>query len=329
MRRASYSSSLELRLILAPISINKKRKRRADETDFRKAAKKSKVLYSSSSFQRRRSERISRTSQAESEAKTGKEFVNQEKKESGTVARKYSNVKADSLNNNPHILQPKFEADAAVNNHSNKNPESSGNIHSQAYHIEDDEISKPNVEFVSEEEVRSYLSPSVSSQPYEDETGLSARSLHKKGLNCDSLDDEFMSKLRSKYYLDMNSFLKSQDWNMKAPPLFGIDFGTSNTVVSFVEVSSPQLIQVWKTDSGEELRPCTVGFKSGELLFSNHALSEMKTSPENVVTNVKGLLGRKFDHEHVKILEKRKAYGLYEEEDTEMFSLSSVLPLTF
>ena len=70
----------------------------------------------------------------------------------------------------------------------------------------------------------------------------------------------------------MNEFLSSTDWNRNAPPLFGIDFGTSNTVVSFVEVSNPQLIQIWKTDSGEELGPSAVGFKANELLFGNHAL---------------------------------------------------------
>ena len=42
----------------------------------------------------------------------------------------------------------------------------------------------------------------------------------------------------------------------------------------------------------------------------------MKTSPKNVVTNIKGLLGRKFDHEHVQMLRKRKSYDVYEEEDT-------------
>ena len=72
------------------------------------------------------------------------------------------------------------------------------------------------------------------------------------------------------------------------------------------------------------LRPSAVGFKSKEVLFGSHVLSEMKHSPSNIVTNVKGLSGRKLAHIHVQLLRKRKAYGLYDEEKTR--NLLVILP---
>ena len=116
----------------------------------------------------------------------------------------------------------------------------------------------PEIQFVAKTDVGVKAASSSFPTTVEGDTGLSARNIDMKDGICRSLDEESKTKLRSKYSKDINAFLRSQDWNRNAPPLLGIDFGTSNTVVSFVEVANPQLIQVWKTDTDEELRPSAV-----------------------------------------------------------------------
>ena len=93
------------------------------------------------------------------------------------------------------------------------------------------------------------------------ETGLSSRAFAPTDDDVMLVTESSVQELlRSKHKLESERYLESEDWGCFPPPLFGIDFGTSNSVVSLVTVDNPQGVRVWKTANNEELRPTVVGF---------------------------------------------------------------------
>ena len=51
------------------------------------------------------------------------------------------------------------------------------------------------------------------------------------------------------------------NWSEQSPPFFGIDFGTSNTVVSYVTVNNPHGVKVWKNPNSNEIWLTVVSYK--------------------------------------------------------------------
>ena len=79
-------------------------------------------------------------------------------------------------------------------------------------------------------------------------------------------------------------------------------------MISCISVENPHGVKVWKNANSDELWPTAVAFTSGGIIFGRKAISLDLSSPENTITNVKGFLGRPFEHEHVQDLIKRKPY---------------------
>jgi len=79
--------------------------------------------------------------------------------------------------------------------------------------------------------------------------------------------------------------------------VIGIDLGTTNSCVAAVENGNPVVIP---NSEGSRTTPSIVGFTdSGERLVGQIAKRQAITNPENTVSAVKRLIGRKFDAEEV------------------------------
>ena len=73
----------------------------------------------------------------------------------------------------------------------------------------------------------------------------------------------------------------------------GIDLGTTNSCVAFLEGDKPVVIP---NAEGSRTTPSIVAFaSSGERLVGQMAKRQSLTNPENTVTAVKRLIGRKHD----------------------------------
>src|SRR5207302_4951977 len=73
----------------------------------------------------------------------------------------------------------------------------------------------------------------------------------------------------------------------------GIDLGTTNSCVAFLEGDKPVVIP---NSEGSRTTPSIVAFAaSGERLVGQMAKRQSLTNPENTVTAVKRLIGRKRD----------------------------------
>jgi len=73
-------------------------------------------------------------------------------------------------------------------------------------------------------------------------------------------------------------------------PVVGIDLGTTNSLVAFMDISAPQVIP---GEDGEKLVPSVVSLmESGEILVGNPARRALLTHPERTVYSVKRLMGR-------------------------------------
>ncbi len=78
-----------------------------------------------------------------------------------------------------------------------------------------------------------------------------------------------------------------------AKKIIGIDLGTTNSVVSFMEGGKPKVIP---NKEGNNTTPSIVAFtKDGKRLVGVLAKRQMVTNPENTVSSVKRLIGHKFD----------------------------------
>lgn len=74
--------------------------------------------------------------------------------------------------------------------------------------------------------------------------------------------------------------------------IIGIDLGTTNSVVSVMMGSEPEVIA---NQEGDRTTPSVVAFtEGGEILVGQQAKNQMITNPENTIRSVKRFMGRKF-----------------------------------
>src|SRR5262245_4883543 len=79
--------------------------------------------------------------------------------------------------------------------------------------------------------------------------------------------------------------------------IIGIDLGTTNCCVAFIEGGKPHVIP---TKEGSRTVPSVVGFtEKGDRLVGHIAKRQMITNPTNTVHAVKRLIGRKFNEPEV------------------------------
>ncbi len=80
--------------------------------------------------------------------------------------------------------------------------------------------------------------------------------------------------------------------------MIGIDLGTTNSCVAFMEGGKPKVIE---NSEGDRTTPSIVAFtKDGEVLVGQSAKRQAVTNPANTVAAVKRLIGRKFTDDVVK-----------------------------
>src|ERR1700684_4441301 len=80
--------------------------------------------------------------------------------------------------------------------------------------------------------------------------------------------------------------------------MIGIDLGTTNSCVAIMEGGKPKVIE---NSEGDRTTPSIVAFtKAGEVLVGQSAKRQAVTNPQNTVSAVKRLIGRKFTDEVVK-----------------------------
>jgi len=92
--------------------------------------------------------------------------------------------------------------------------------------------------------------------------------------------------------------------------IIGIDLGTTNSAASVVEGGKPKLIP---SAEGGKLVPSMVAItKSGERLVGQLAKRQAVTNPENTISSVKRLIGRRFDDEEVKRDKKLMPFEIVE-----------------
>ena len=90
--------------------------------------------------------------------------------------------------------------------------------------------------------------------------------------------------------------------------IIGIDLGTTNSCVAFVEGDHPVVIP---NQEGSRTTPSTVAFtQEGELLVGQIAKRQATTNPENTVFAAKRLIGRKIDSEEVQSYLSRIPYQI-------------------
>ena len=90
--------------------------------------------------------------------------------------------------------------------------------------------------------------------------------------------------------------------------IIGIDLGTTNSCVAFVEGDQPVVIP---NQEGSRTTPSTVAFtQDGELLVGQIAKRQAITNPENTVFAAKRLIGRKVDSEEVQAYLSRIPYQI-------------------
>ncbi len=93
---------------------------------------------------------------------------------------------------------------------------------------------------------------------------------------------------------------------MATNKIIGIDLGTTNSVVSVMEGSSPKVLI---NSSGSRLTPSVVGFTDkGERLVGQIAKHQQVTNPENTVFSIKRFMGRR--HNEVASEEKIVPYKI-------------------
>src|SRR5687767_8681926 len=92
------------------------------------------------------------------------------------------------------------------------------------------------------------------------------------------------------------------------PKIIGIDLGTTNSCVSVVDVSTPQVIP---NREGSRTTPSVVGFtEDGERLVGQIAKRQAITNPFNTIFAIKRLIGRKFDSDEVSRAKKVLPYQI-------------------
>jgi len=89
--------------------------------------------------------------------------------------------------------------------------------------------------------------------------------------------------------------------------VIGIDLGTTNSCVAIMDGSQPRVIE---NVEGARTTPSIVGFTDSERLVGQPAKRQAVTNPENTVSAVKRLIGRRFDSPEVKKDKKLVPYTI-------------------
>jgi molecular chaperone DnaK len=94
------------------------------------------------------------------------------------------------------------------------------------------------------------------------------------------------------------------------PKVIGIDLGTTNSAVAYMEAGEPTIIP---NAEGGRVTPSVVGFtKAGERLVGQVAKRQAITNPENTVYSIKRLMGRRFTDPEVQRTMKMVPYKIRE-----------------
>jgi molecular chaperone DnaK len=90
--------------------------------------------------------------------------------------------------------------------------------------------------------------------------------------------------------------------------VIGIDLGTTNSCIAYLEGGKPEVIP---NLDGQRTTPSVVSFTdTGERLVGSLALRQATTNPENTVSAIKRLIGKKFESGIVKEAQKKVPYKL-------------------
>src|SRR3989344_4512614 len=90
--------------------------------------------------------------------------------------------------------------------------------------------------------------------------------------------------------------------------ILGIDLGTTNSAMAFVEGGTPSIIE---NKEGNRTTPSMVAIsKTGERLAGLLAKRQGVTNPQNTLFSVKRLIGRHFNDEEVKRDQKTLPYKI-------------------
>ena len=75
--------------------------------------------------------------------------------------------------------------------------------------------------------------------------------------------------------------------------ILGIDLGTTNSAMSVMEGSHPEIVV---NAEGDRTTPSVVGFrKDGERVIGKAAKNQAVTNPENTVYSIKRIIGRTYE----------------------------------
>lgn len=95
--------------------------------------------------------------------------------------------------------------------------------------------------------------------------------------------------------------------------ILGIDLGTTNSAMAYVEGGSPKIIE---NSEGARTTPSVVAMsKTGERLAGLLARRQAITNPANTIAGVKRLMGHKFEDEHVKRDKELVSYAIEKSDD--------------
>ena len=93
----------------------------------------------------------------------------------------------------------------------------------------------------------------------------------------------------------------------KAPPVIGIDLGTTNSAAAALIRGKPTIIQ---SREGYNTTPSVVAWKDGKLVVGHPARRQMLTNPKNTVFGGKRLVGRPFTSPIVQEMKNRFPYEI-------------------
>ena len=71
----------------------------------------------------------------------------------------------------------------------------------------------------------------------------------------------------------------------------GIDLGTTNTVCSFIDANTPNIIP---NAEGQRITPSVVGYRDGKRVVGRAAKRQIQLYPESTIHSIKRFIGRRF-----------------------------------